>query len=93
MIILGFLLLFGYRKLPDASRSLGRSLRIFKSEMRETTGNQPATERPVAEGESPVRAGTSLVSQLDAQAAHEEALAAELRAGADANPAEPQATR
>ena len=28
------LLLFGYQKLPDAARSLGRSLRIFRGEMR-----------------------------------------------------------
>jgi sec-independent protein translocase protein TatA len=33
-IILVILLLFGYKKLPDASRSLGRSLRIFKGEMK-----------------------------------------------------------
>ena len=26
--------LFGYKKLPDASRALGRSLRIFKSEIK-----------------------------------------------------------
>ena len=35
LILLGFLLLFGYKRLPDASRSVGRSLRIFKAEMRE----------------------------------------------------------
>ncbi|OHV01740.1 Sec-independent protein translocase subunit TatA [Mycobacterium talmoniae] len=29
------LLLFGSKKLPDAARSLGKSLRIFKSEVRE----------------------------------------------------------
>jgi sec-independent protein translocase protein TatA len=29
------ILLFGAKKLPDAARSLGKSLRIFKSEMRE----------------------------------------------------------
>jgi sec-independent protein translocase protein TatA len=34
LIILAILLLFGYKKLPDASRSLGRSLRIFKGEMK-----------------------------------------------------------
>jgi sec-independent protein translocase protein TatA len=28
------LVLFGSKKLPDAARSLGRSLRIFKSEVR-----------------------------------------------------------
>jgi sec-independent protein translocase protein TatA len=27
--------LFGSKKLPDSARSLGRSLRIFKSEMKE----------------------------------------------------------
>lgn len=29
------LLLFGAKRLPDAARGLGRSLRIFKSEMKE----------------------------------------------------------
>ena len=33
LIVLAVMLLFGYRKLPDASRSLGTSLRIFKSEV------------------------------------------------------------
>jgi len=30
-----FLILFGSKKLPDAARGLGRSLRIFKSEVKE----------------------------------------------------------
>ena len=34
LIIIAVLLLFGYKKLPDASRSIGRSLRIFKGEMK-----------------------------------------------------------
>ena len=29
------ILLFGAKKLPDAARSLGKSMRIFKSELRE----------------------------------------------------------
>jgi sec-independent protein translocase protein TatA len=29
------ILIFGAKKLPDAARSLGKSLRIFKSELRE----------------------------------------------------------
>jgi sec-independent protein translocase protein TatA len=35
-VILGVLViaLFGYKKLPDASRALGRSLRIFKTEIK-----------------------------------------------------------
>ena len=41
LIVLAVMLLFGYKKLPDASRSLGRSLRIFKAEtdgLREAPG-------------------------------------------------------
>jgi sec-independent protein translocase protein TatA len=34
LILLAVLVLFGYKKLPDASRALGRSLRIFKSELK-----------------------------------------------------------
>ena len=34
LIMLGFVVLFGYTKLPDAARALGRSMRIFRSEMK-----------------------------------------------------------
>ena len=33
LLVLAVMLLFGYKKLPDASRSLGRSLRIFTTEV------------------------------------------------------------
>lgn len=44
-----FVALFGYKRLPDASKNLARSLRIFKSEMKnfnddETPAN-PATQQ------------------------------------------------
>lgn len=29
-----FMALFGYRKMPDAARSIGRSLRIFRAEIK-----------------------------------------------------------
>jgi sec-independent protein translocase protein TatA len=54
LIVLAVMLLFGYKKLPDASRSLGRSLRIFKSEV----GEAPATtveDRPARAAEPPIR--------------------------------------
>ncbi|GAC1410107.1 MAG: Sec-independent protein translocase subunit TatA [Mycobacterium sp.] len=35
IIIAVFVLLFGAKKLPDAARSLGQSMRIFKSEVKE----------------------------------------------------------
>ena len=46
IILLIVLLLFGGKKLPDAARGLGRSLRIFKAE---TKGL--AEEEPPAPGE------------------------------------------
>ena len=35
LILVVLVLLFGAKKLPDAARSLGRSMRIFKSEVKE----------------------------------------------------------
>jgi sec-independent protein translocase protein TatA len=45
-------LLFGAKKLPDAARSLGKSMRIFKSEIREMQSENkaeaPSIETPAA---------------------------------------------
>lgn len=51
MILVVLVLLFGAKRLPDAARSLGRSMRIFKSEVKEMrTDDNPApasaAERP-----------------------------------------------
>ena len=35
LLILVVVILFGAKRLPDSARSLGRSLRIFKSEVKE----------------------------------------------------------
>jgi len=35
LLVLVIAILFGWKKLPDAARSLGRSMRIFKSEVEE----------------------------------------------------------
>jgi sec-independent protein translocase protein TatA len=44
------ILLFGAKKLPDAARSLGKSMRIFKSELREmqteSKSEAPSIETP-----------------------------------------------
>jgi sec-independent protein translocase protein TatA len=47
-------LLFGAKKLPDAARSLGKSMRIFKSEMREMqTENKDQTPSLQTPSETP----------------------------------------
>lgn len=47
IIAVVLIVLFGSKKLPDAARSLGRSMRIFKSEVKEmqNDGQQPAIEQ------------------------------------------------
>lgn len=44
IIIALILLLFGAKRLPDAARGLGRSLRIFKAETKGLAGDGKATE-------------------------------------------------
>jgi sec-independent protein translocase protein TatA len=98
LIILAILLLFGYKKLPDASRSLGRSLRIFKGEMKGMKDDDagPAAREGVrtkdAAQTTPVRgeivapttsANGDLTAQLHEEARVAEARAAELRARAE----------
>jgi sec-independent protein translocase protein TatA len=90
LIIVAVLLLFGYKKLPDASRSIGRSLRIFKGEMKgmkddDVRTKDPATTTPVrGEVVTPAATGTDeLSAQLLEEARRAEARAAELRARAD----------
>jgi sec-independent protein translocase protein TatA len=94
LIILAILLLFGYKKLPDASRSLGRSLRIFKGEMkgmkdddaREGVRAKDAAQTTPVRGEivapTPSAPG-DLTAQLEEEARIAEARAAELRARAE----------
>ena len=45
IVIAVFVLLFGAKKLPDAARSLGQSMRIFKSEEMKTDP-KPEAEKP-----------------------------------------------
>ncbi|ORV40425.1 preprotein translocase subunit TatA [Mycolicibacter engbaekii] len=64
ILAVAVIILFGAKRLPDAARSLGKSLRIFKSEVRElqneskpdsTTSTTVASERvdpPAAGGPS-----------------------------------------
>jgi len=54
LILLVLVLLFGAKKLPDLSRSMGRSLRIFKAETKglrddekDTASSTPAPPREV----------------------------------------------
>jgi sec-independent protein translocase protein TatA len=88
IIVLLILVLFGYKKLPAASRSLGQSLRIFKGEMKGMKSDDVATKD--AAQVTPVRgelvapsSGGDLTAQLQDEARAAELRAAELRARAE----------
>ena len=66
LVVVVFLILFGSRKLPDAARGLGRSMRIFKSEISEMNNDEKTAENTASQPDShpaldsgdAVRAGT-----------------------------------
>ena len=44
ILLIVVLVLFGAKRLPDSARSLGRSMRIFKSEMKEMKADDVVIE-------------------------------------------------
>jgi sec-independent protein translocase protein TatA len=80
LIILAILLLFGYKKLPDASRSLGRSLRIFKGEMKGMKDDDVRAKDPAQTTVRGEIVPPAPRQDLEADALAAEARAAELRA-------------
>ena len=50
VIVLVIVIVFGWKKLPDAARSLGRSMRIFKAEVDEMKREPNPASRDTVEG-------------------------------------------
>jgi TatA/E family protein of Tat protein translocase len=44
LLLIVVTVLFGAKRLPDSARSLGRSMRIFKSEMKEMKNDEPGSK-------------------------------------------------
>ena len=72
IIVALILLLFGAKRLPDAARGLGRSLRIFKAETKGLTEDAAKESSPGTGAPSPA-IGTSTTSAAPAEAAPAEA--------------------
>lgn len=58
IIIAAFILLFGAKKLPDAARGMGRSLRILKSEVNAMHEDDDQREKKPAETDTTAQAAT-----------------------------------
>ena len=67
IVVIVFLILFGSKKLPDAARGLGRSMRIFKSEVKEMQNDgkkdEPAESQDVAPRQIPAPTPTDNAGQ------------------------------
>jgi sec-independent protein translocase protein TatA len=66
LILLVVLLLFGAKRLPDTARGLGRSLRIFKSEMKAANDDDADGKAPeqIAAKPDEVRATPPVVDNV-----------------------------
>lgn len=44
ILVIVLVLLFGAKRLPDSARALGKSMKIFKSEVKELNSDKPTDE-------------------------------------------------
>jgi sec-independent protein translocase protein TatA len=68
IVALVIIVLFGSRKLPDAARSLGRSMRILKSEVQGMHEDEPATPAATVQAAPEPAQLQSTAAQADQQA-------------------------
>ena len=52
LLLIVVVVLFGAKRLPDSARSLGKSLRIFKSEMKEMKNDEIEQKKGETDGSS-----------------------------------------
>lgn len=71
IIALVIVLLFGAKKLPDAARGLGRSLRIFKAETKGLRDDDDATDETPRQSLPPVQRSTPQGPQVAPPVEHD----------------------
>jgi sec-independent protein translocase protein TatA len=68
ILLLVVVLLFGSKRLPDAARSLGKSMRIFKSEVKELQADHRA-DTPVTPAPPPAGPAQVVSERVETQPA------------------------
>lgn len=66
IVLVVLVALFGYKKLPDASRSLGRSLRIFKTELKGMAEDDKSRENAAPTSPPAVQAAPPATAEMPA---------------------------
>lgn len=84
VLIVAFILLFGWKNLPNAARSLGESMRVFKTEV-DQMKDDSAARKDRAAGEPPLPGQTIPTDDRHQDTAQEEHRRLEGR-GDDADP-------
>lgn len=85
VVVAAFLLFGGAKKLPDAARGLGRSLRIFKAETKGLIEDE-ASGTPAEVEAAPAAPAQTTVLPVESQAAVASPSAGLPRAGGDERP-------
>jgi len=67
IVLIVLVILFGSKKLPEAARGLGRSLRIFKSEMEEMQNDGKSSSAETPQRELPTATDTDRVDRESSQ--------------------------
>ena len=66
LVLLVILLLFGFKKLPDAARSVGKSARVFKAEvneMKEEDRQREEAKKRGQAGSTPTADGNAVIDE------------------------------
>ena len=66
LVLLVILLLFGFKKLPDAARSVGKSARVFKAEvneMKEEERQREEAKKARDGGSNPTADGNAVIDE------------------------------
>lgn len=81
IVVLAFVLIFGWKRLPEMARSLGRSARVFKSEVDQMKAEQATgAAAEDAATTTPATSAATSGTETDLQAAVRRAEEAEQRA-------------
>lgn len=100
IVVVALVVLFGWKRLPDMARSLGRSARVFKSEVDELKKDgKPAPSEAarstvpgdVVDAEAERRAAEARLADAERRAAEARAEADRLRAASASQPSAPAA--
>lgn len=82
VVVLAFALIFGWKRLPDMARSLGRSARVFKSEIDEMKTDQAQNRQAGRSDASNGAATGTTLSDARSSVGADDLIAAEARAAA-----------